>query len=167
MMKIKSILACSLLFLQLTLPVWATENAPLENWKLSASTSTVLLAQERDRSLPLLSLAQTEPLGEFELGTGKSRWLAGGMSLLIPGAGQFYNEDYVFGSVYAALASGLVITLLVAQNMLASTAASGNISSLSGLAAVMGVCNIGLPVVSLASSIHAGVQTSEIQLIRF
>ncbi len=46
----------------------------------------------------------------------RSPMLAGGMSLIIPGAGQFYNEDYWKTAIFVAVEAAAIVTAVVYNN---------------------------------------------------
>jgi len=107
----------------------------------------LVVNQTPEKAIPSFTLAEAAPLGEDQFGRGKSWLLASGLSLLIPGAGQVYNQDYIFGGVYVLGAIGLTVATLATSESL--------------------FAQIGLPAVSFASAIHAGLQTQEVTLLRF
>lgn len=92
-------------------------------------------------------LTQATSTEEWQIATGNSPVLAGGLSLALPGAGQFYNSDYLFGGLYMAAALGITIAGFATQNRVIALA--------------------GLPAISVASALHAGLQTQELTVLRF
>lgn len=52
----------------------------------------------------------------FQTKTKKSRWLGGAMSLILPGAGEFYAEDYLKAAIFVTVEAAAISTAIIYTN---------------------------------------------------
>ena len=131
----------------LSQPVWA-QDADIITIKAQPD-------QINHSSQPMLQLAQAPAIGASELElvnkTGLNPGTAIGLSL-VPGLGQFYNGDMMGGSLYLL---GLAAILTLDAVMYFNTGLRSN------------PILLGIPALSAASMVHAGLRTQEQSLLRF
>ena len=56
------------------------------------------------------------PQINFQTKTKKSRWLGGAMSLILPGAGEFYAEDYLKAAIFVTVEAAAITTAVIYTN---------------------------------------------------
>ncbi len=100
----------SLVVLLFVMTVVSITNAQGDAKKQSSLTGN-LIVDSRQASDKLIQ-SQTPQLN-FQTGEHKNRWLGGLMSLVLPGAGEFYSQSYLKAAIFFVVEAAAITTALV------------------------------------------------------